>query len=129
MERSGIIKNNKSKIQYMELTELILKELPYAITVCDENAIIIFMNDKSIATFQRGEESLIGKSLLNCHNPNSIEKIKKLLATGEINSYTIEKEGIKKLIYQSPWYKEGKIAGLIEISLIIPVDMPHYIRG
>lgn len=113
----------------MELTELILKELPYAITVCDENAIIIFMNDKSIATFQRGEESLIGKSLLNCHNPNSIEKIKKLLATGEINSYTIEKEGIKKLIYQSPWYKEGKIAGLIEISLIIPVDMPHYIRG
>ena len=50
------------------------------------------------------------------------------MATGIPNSYTIEKKGIKKLIHQSPWFEDGKPAGLIEISIEIPFELPHFIR-
>ena len=44
------------------------------------------------------------------------------------NAYTIEKNGVKKLIYQTPWYENGEFMGLVEFSLEIPFEMPHYIR-
>lgn len=114
----------------MHLTEEILRQLPFAVTVCDLEANIVYMNDKSIATFQKNEnESMIGKSLFDCHGQHSADKIRFLLETGETNSYTIEKNGLKKMIYQCPWYKDNKIAGLAEISLVIPMEMPHYIRS
>ncbi len=111
------------------MTEEIFKELPFAVTACDIDGRIIYMNEKSSTTFQKyGGESLIGKSLYDCHNPNSSDKIKEIMQTGEANSYTILKNGVKKLIYQSPWYKAGQIAGLVEISLIIPEDMECFVR-
>jgi transcriptional regulator with PAS, ATPase and Fis domain len=112
------------------MTEQIFKSLPFAVTACDESGTIIYMNEKSIATFVKNEnESLIGKSLFDCHGEKSAIKIRELLATGQTNSYTIEKNGVKKLIYQCPWYKVDKIAGLVEISLIIPFEMEHFVRG
>ncbi|MDY0015736.1 MAG: PAS sensor protein [Bacteroidales bacterium] len=96
-----------------------------SITVCDKEGCILYMNQKAINTF--GDKT--GNNLFACHPPKAQEMIKKLLATGEANAYTIEKKGIKKLIYQTPWYIEGEIAGLIEYSLPIPFDMPHYIRS
>ncbi len=55
--------------------------------------------------------------------------MERLLATGERNVYTIEKLGVKKLIYQTPWYQDGVFAGLVELSLEIPAEMPHFVRG
>ena len=111
------------------MTEQIFENLPFAVTACDLNGIIIYMNEKSRSTFVKYEsESLIGKSLFDCHGEKSAEKIRELLASGETNSYTIEKNGLKKLIYQCPWYRDSKIAGLLEISLVIPEDMPHFVR-
>jgi hypothetical protein len=43
----------------------------------------------------------------------------------EKNVYTIEKNGVKKLIYQSPWYYNGEYAGFVELSLEIPFEMEH----
>lgn len=101
----------------------------YAVTVCDIDAMIIYMNDKACKVFEKyGGKSLIGRSLLECHNEHSKEKIRQFLKTGETNAYTIEKNGVKKLIHQSPWFKEGKIAGLVELSLELPVEMPHFVR-
>ena len=34
----------------------------------------------------------------------------------------------KKLIYQVPWYDGEAFGGLIEFSLPIPFEMPHYVR-
>ena len=45
----------------------------------------------------------------------------------QTNIYTIEKKGIKKLIYQSPWLNNGVYAGFIEFSFEIPFDLPHHI--
>jgi transcriptional regulator with PAS, ATPase and Fis domain len=107
-----------------------IKEFPAAITVCDSQGIIVAMNDKAAKTFEKdGGYTLIGKNMLDCHPDSARTKTERLLASQEKNVYTIEKNGIKKLIYQSPWFKEEVYAGFTEISLEIPFEMPHFIRS
>ncbi len=111
------------------MTNSFWDEYPSAVTVCDKNATIIYMNQKAEKTFEKwGGKKLIGTNLLACHNEKSKQKIATILKTGESNTYTIEKEGAKKLIHQSPWFINGNIAGLIEISIILPNPMEHFIR-
>ena len=86
------------------------------------------MNDKAKETFA-SHGDLVGKNLMGCHSERSKEIIRHLLATGGSNAYTIEKNGLRKMIYQTAWKQDGKVAGLVEISMVIPSDMPHYIRG
>ena len=107
-----------------------IKEFPAAITVCDANGILLAMNDKAAKTFEKdGGYSLVGSNMHDCHPPHARAKTQVLLAEREKNVYTIEKNGIKKLIYQSPWYQDGKYAGFVELCLEIPLDMPHFVRS
>ena len=100
-----------------------------AITVCDLEGKILYMNEKAQKTFSKwGGENLIGQNLFSCHKQSSAEKIKHLMANNETNLYTIEKLGVKKLIYQAPWYVEKKVAGMTEISIELPAEMPHFVR-
>ena len=71
---------------------------------------------------------MVGQNLLKCHSDKSQAKIRELLETGGTNSYTIEKNGVKKMIYQTAWKQDGVVAGLVEISMVIPEEMPHYVR-
>ena len=103
------------------------EELNCAVTVCDSDGIILYMNKKSRETFS-SHGNLIGKNLFECHSEPSQAKIRHMLATGESNSYTISKGGLRKKIYQSPWRHNGIIAGMVEISMVIPEELPHYIR-
>lgn len=103
------------------------EQLGCAVTICDENCKILFMNERSRQTFARHGD-IIGHDLMQYHPPHAKEKIQHMLATGTTNAYTIEKGGIRKLIYQTPWRKDGKIAGLVEFSIPLPEDMPHYVR-
>jgi transcriptional regulator with PAS, ATPase and Fis domain len=104
-------------------------EFPAAITVCDKNGTILDLNDKAIETFsEEGGKQLLGTNLLDCHPEPSRTKVAELLRTGARNVYTIEKNGVRKLIYQSPWYKDGVFSGLVELSLPIPNEMPHFVR-
>jgi hypothetical protein len=106
-----------------------IREFPAAITVCDREGVILAMNNRSRATFaEEGGAALIGTNLLDCHPEPARTKVASLLSSGSPNVYTIEKGGIKKLIYQSPWYDEGKYAGFVELSLPIPAEIPHFIR-
>jgi len=101
-----------------------------AITVCNLDGIIVFMNDQAARTFAaEGGKALLGKRLWECHPESAREKIRCLLATGDSNSYTIEKKGLRKLIHQVPWRESGKLAGLVEFSFVVPLAMPHFIRG
>ncbi len=107
-----------------------IKEFPAAVTVCDVHGVILEMNDKAARTFEKeGGTALIGRNLLECHPEPARSKVERLLAGGEKNVYTIEKNGVKKLIFQSPWYKNnGEYAGFVELSLEIPFELPHFIR-
>lgn len=101
--------------------------LDCAVTICDRDAKIIFMNERSRATFARHGD-IIGHDLLQYHPPRAQEMIRKMLNEGVSNCYTITKNGQNKLIFQSPWRKDGEIAGLVEISIVVPSDAPHYTR-
>ncbi|MBP9040252.1 MAG: hypothetical protein KBF64_00605 [Anaerolineaceae bacterium] len=107
-----------------------LREVPFAITVCDKTGVILEMNDKSAVTFAKdGGRALIGQSLLDCHPEDARRQILNMIDKQSINVYTIEKKGVKKLIYQCPWYQDGEFGGLVELSLELPANLPHFIRG
>lgn len=100
------------------------EEMNCAITVCDRNGVILYMNAKSRETYIK-HGNLIGKNLMDCHSDRSKSIIRDLLETGGQNVYTIEKDGIRKMIYQSAWKENGKVMGLCEISVILPEEIPH----
>lgn len=104
--------------------------LDAAVIVCDTDCIITYLNQKAIHNYaSEGGAGLIGKNLLDCHNERSRGIIRHILETGEKNVYTIEKKGIKKLIYQTPWFEDGVMKGIIEFSMEIPFGMEHFVRG
>jgi len=105
-------------------------ELPFPVTLCDCEGVILYMNEASVKSFaKRGGAELIGQNLLDCHPGDSRKKVEALLKTGSSNVYTTEKNGVKKLVYQSPWFSDGKYAGLVEMVMPIPASMPHFIRS
>ena len=106
-----------------------IKEFPAAITVCDAEGIILEMNDKAAKTFEKdGGYKLVGANMFDCHPDHARTKVERLLAAREKNVYTIEKNGVKKMIFQSPWYINGEYAGFVELSLEIPFEMEHFAR-
>ena len=110
-------------------SHLWVKEFPGAITMCDSKGIILEINDKALEAFRdQGGEKLIGTNVLDCHPEPARTKVKELMEKHQVNAYTIEKNGVRKLIYQSPWYVNGEYRGFIELSLKIPDQMPHFIR-
>lgn len=101
-----------------------------AITVCDREGIILYMNEKAAATFAAdGGGSLVGRDLMACHPEAAQQKIGRIMASRRANTYTIEKHGLKKLIHQAPWYRDGELGGLVELSVVLPADMPHFKRS
>jgi len=106
-----------------------LSWIPGSMVVCDLGGIVLEMNQRAAETYQRyGGMELVGKSLIDCHPEPARSKLLKLLEAGECNIYTIERNGNKKLIYQTPWYQNGLRRGMIELALEIPFDMPHFVR-
>ena len=101
------------------------EQLHCAVTVCDTEGNVIYMNEKSRETFNKGEKSRVGQNLFPCHNERSQQMIRYMMESDTINAYTITKNGQRKMIYQSPWRVDGKVAGMVEISMVVPDDMPH----
>ena len=62
-------------------------------------------------------------------NAGEFEEGSHMIATDTVNCYTIDKQGVKKMIYQTPWRRDGKVCGMVEISMVIPQEMPHYVRS
>lgn len=111
-------------------TSVWLNGIDVAVTVCDREGIIVYMNEKAAKTFSAdGGKALLGKNLWDCHPEAAREKIRLLMAAGASNSYTIEKNGVKKLIQQTPWRENGELRGLVEFSLVIPLALPHFVRN
>ena len=104
-----------------------LKGINIAITVSKKDGEIVYQNDSSIDV--NGDAR--GRDLMKCHNERSQQIIQHLLDEAATNVYTISKKGKKKLIYQTPWYDDDKSvpAGLVEFSIVLPEEIPHYVRS
>lgn len=101
--------------------------VPFSVTVCDKDGKILEMNETAERVLSHGQH-IIGQNLLDCHPEPARTKLMGMLQNHNLNAYTIEKNGVKKLIYQSPWFENGEFAGYIELSMEIPMEMPHYVR-
>lgn len=98
-----------------------------AVTICDSEGRILYMNNRSRETFARHGD-IIGHDLFAYHPEHAQKQIRHMLDTGETNAYSITKNGRKKIIYQTPWRKDGEVAGLVEISIPLPENMKHFDR-
>jgi hypothetical protein len=36
---------------------------------------------------------------------------------------------VKKLIYQAPWTVAGELREIVELSLPVPFEIPHFVRS
>lgn len=105
------------------------ERLPCAITVCDRKYTILYMNSMSAeANNESGGKSLIGKNLMDCHPTEARKRLREVMASGRPNVYTTEKKGVKKMVYQSHWKKNGRVGGLVEFHFELPRVVPNFER-
>jgi transcriptional regulator with PAS, ATPase and Fis domain len=106
-----------------------LEKLDAAVTVCDENGNIIYINEKSALTFRNyGGRNLINKNIRDCHSADANNQINNMIEYGIPNIYSIEKNGKKKLICQYPYPIGENKFGLIELSIELPEKINHFVR-
>lgn len=104
-------------------------EFPGAVTVCDPDGVTLEMNDRASRMFRdQGGAALVWTNLFDCHPEPALAKLKRVMEQKSPNVYTIEKKGIKKIIYQTPWYIDGNYNGFVEIVMDLPEAVPHFIR-
>jgi transcriptional regulator with PAS, ATPase and Fis domain len=99
------------------------------VTVTAADGTIVAMNRRACETFEKdGGAALVGKSVFDCHPEPARTKTRELYERRAPNHYTIQKNGLKKIIHQLPWHQDGAFAGFVEISIPIPGEMPHFER-
>jgi len=101
-----------------------VEHYPVAVSVCDTRGTIIAMNRLAMELFGKyGGERLIGTSLFDCHPEPANAIIRRLLAEQTANTYFTEKNGVRKLVHQAPWYDRGRFGGLTETVFVLPTQM------
>jgi transcriptional regulator with PAS, ATPase and Fis domain len=104
-------------------------EFPGMISVCDAEGKILAMNNNESKFFEaQGGKGLIGTSLYGCHNETSAKQINAQMKTKKTRVYIAHEKGQKELVIQSPWFQDGKFAGLVEISVEIHGEIPLLVR-
>ena len=106
------------------------EELPCSVTVCDQDYKILYLNERSAAVNANdGGKALVGKNMMDCHPPEAQAKLRRVMESGKPNIYTIEKKGVKKMIYQCHWRTQGRVGGLVEVTFELPAEIPHFVRA
>lgn len=76
-------KNDRKRDGSMEMNNYfksMVEQDKCAVVICDLEHTIIYMNPAAVKNYEKyGGESILGKSLLHCHNPHSCEMIIKVV--------------------------------------------------
>ena len=71
---------NEVKISYAGFFKSIVDQDRTSVVICNLQHEILYMNPAAISNYaKRGGEKLIGRSLLECHNPESRERIQQVI--------------------------------------------------
>jgi len=99
----------------------IIDQDPCAVVICSLEHEIIYMNPAAVIRYEkRGGQALVGKSLLDCHNPQSAEMIRKVVSWFAENAehnliYTFHNEKENKDVYMVALRDDdGKLIGYYE---------------
>ncbi len=102
---------------------------PGAVTICTPEGIIQYMNSAAETLLAKhGGRALIGTNVLDCHPSPAREILEGLMRERRSNTYTSEKNGTKRLVYQFPLFDGGAYSGYGEISFEIPFTIPNFVR-
>jgi transcriptional regulator with PAS, ATPase and Fis domain len=106
-----------------------VKKFPAEVMVCDSDGIILAMNNHAEALFaDDGGSDLLGRNVLDCHPDPAFKTLEGMLENRSTNCYFNTGHGEKRFIFQSPWYTDGRYSGFVEISFMVPANIPHFIR-
>lgn len=102
-----------------------LDTVDFAATVCDKEGVVLYQNARAIER----DGDVTGKNLYDCHGEKAGQMIRRMIETGTANTYQIVRHGRRKLLHQTPWFDEsGAVAGLIELAIDLPANMPVFDR-
>ena len=105
------------------------KVFPGPITVTDKNGTVIEMNEGSENLYEKdGGYAVLGRNAITCHPSGTQEKVRQIYETQSFNIYSITKDSKKRLVYQAPYFIEGEFSGIVELTLDLPEDIPHFDR-
>ena len=105
---------------YINYFKSIIDQDRSSIVICNLKHEIIYMNPTAIKNYEkRGGEKLIGRSLLNCHNAESVNRIQEIVdwfAADENHNlvYTFYNEKQNKDVYMVALRENGKLIGYYE---------------
>lgn len=91
-----------------------------SVVICNLKHEIIYMNPAAVTSYaKRGGDKLIGRSLLDCHNPEARDKIQRVVdwfAADKSHNfvYTFHNEKQNKDVYMVALRDEGKLIGYYE---------------
>ena len=96
------------------LAEAILESMPRAVVAADRNHVIIYMNKRA----REKHSDLVGQSLLDCHNEESVKKIRDIsrrLEAGEEMITISEDDGFIKSYFLAVRDSRGQFSGYYEL--------------
>ena len=105
---------------YVSFYKSIVDQDRASVVICNLKHEIIYMNPAAVISYaKRGGDKLIGRSLLDCHNPESRDKIQQVVewfAANESHNivYTFHNEKQNKDVYMVALRDEGKLIGYYE---------------
>ena len=105
---------------YVSFYKSIVDQDRASVVICNLKHEIIYMNPAAVTSYaKRGGDKLIGRSLLDCHSPESRDKIQQVVdwfAADESHNivYTFHNEKQNKDVYMVALRDEGKLIGYYE---------------
>ena len=115
--------DNEKKIKfksYVGFYKSIVDQDRCVVVICNLNHEIIYMNPAAVLNYEKwGGEKLIGRSLMECHNQASREKIRQVVDwfiedDNHNIVYTFHNEKQNKDVYMVALREEGKLIGYYE---------------
>jgi PAS domain-containing protein len=110
-----------------EILRALLDGLQGEVVVADENIDIVYLNEAAIRHYEKdGGAALIGRSLLDCHNPESRRQIKEMyeaFARGDLQArqWLIPKDGYARRAMVMPVVQDGQVKGCLELVIEEPL--------
>lgn len=120
MMHKNMNEKNEKYNEYVSFYKSVLDQDRAAVVICNLKHEIIYMNQAAILNYEKwGGDKLIGKSLLDCHNQESREKIQKVIEWFEADEshnivYTFHNEKQNKDVYMVALRDGGKLIGYYE---------------
>ena len=71
---------------------------------------------------------LIGHNAITCHKEPTQSKMRKIYKEQKFNFYSITLNGQKQMVYQAPYFIDGKFSRIVEMVLDLPENTPHLDR-